>query len=1063
MNEEGISLRAKEGTMIALPQRIDEQPQQRFSSPLALFPTTPKILDGDLFALITDFFDWLELDWRLPLFAKDPTREPLPRPFDLDAGPYTVLDLVRVYGRSVHTVHQFLWRHRIPSIGSRPAEKGGRHTLYHKQDLLQVIEQWEWERLMNVVDIWWLRFFPPACGTCQRCRTHALHAVTQQIHCSGSVPLAHLRSVFHQLVEEVRRLGSIAAWWQTHADDGWQGERCGAWGVILIYLLDRRLLHLSYDEMIFLKPLRDRTYQELARLWRHRCPDEYAQFQHALDLAQYHSWAKDQALVILSLLVLLKHGLTGLADLERPLLTEELEQVCRDKRLVTTHVGLGFFLPYPLHADIRVGHVALDDIRNYLWQYAAKQKQSLYKSCWDKGPRHFHQGATGVIEQALAAPVYKEQRGILPRRPETERKLINPHRIVHEGKLNNAGYQLLPSEVQQDVMVYLTYRHQEEHEALTTLRAQCNTLLHFFTWARIQGHLAGYPYWTRQVTHEICRSYAVGGCSELLAATRRERFYELAHFFTTLANLERPVPEGYRLLYTLENSTKDAGSPRMLPQEAIMDRVFHDGVRQLSYDPFARLALTIQYYCGTRVTETCDLHVFCILEDRDGHAYLLIPKGKTKEERPFPIVELGMGPLLEYMDEIVALRLTPEGTPRNLGKTNFRYLEDDPEKARDWHYLFDRVSSTDGVVRRRGRLSYARVNTALQEALLIAAHTNPDGLLQMSTYQPVCHARRRKGQRCLYFAAKEGVTTCPCCRSTLAGHLGTRCYHTLEADFVCDGVAQHGEFFCPKCDSPLAEFVPITTHVFRHNSVSRAHRAGVSLAQNMRLHGHQTVPMHLRYLHLLLEDTTNEVRQIFAEKRLRDVRQVLGTTAGKIIEGGVAYTASLEHYLGITLQRALKRRTYGVWGGFWAGALAQRGIASPLSVEVEIVIPEDTYEHTVAQYWYEALGLAVSEVAFEHVTRGKWHAEVSPFLDRHKIEDLVQFHLHHVQDSLKSALGQRLMETDILEQRRFLDDLAEKLRPWWQHLGTIDQLVEMFAPGGGHAFQKQLPSTEPAS
>src|SRR5947208_3402746 len=82
-----------------------------------------------------------------------------------------------------------------------------------------------------------------------------------------------------------------------------------------------------------------------------------------------------------------------------------------------------------------------------------------------------------------------------------------------------------------------------------------------------------------------------------------------------------------------------------------------------------------------------------------------------------------------------------------------------------------------------------------------------------------------------------------------------------------------------------------------------------------------------------------------------------------------------------------------------------------------------------AQYWYEALGLAVSEVAFQRVTNGKWRAEVPPFLDRDKIEALVQFHLHHVQDSLKSALGVRLMETDMLEQRRFLDDLAEKLRP----------------------------------
>jgi hypothetical protein len=218
--------------------------------------------------------------------------------------------------------------------------------------------------------------------------------------------------------------------------------------------------------------------------------------------------------------------------------------------------------------------------------------------------------------------------------------------------------------------------------------------------------------------------------------------------------------------------------------------------------------------------------------------------------------------------------------------------------------------------------------------------------------------------------------------------------------------------------------------------------------------------MHLRYLHLLLEDTTNDVRQIFAEKRLRDVRQTLGSTPGQIVEKGIAYTVSLEHYLGLTLQRTLKRRTYGVWGGFWAVALAQRGIASPLSVEDEVVILEDTYEHTVAQYWYEALGLAVSEVAFEEVTNNKWRADVPLFLDRQKIEALVQFHLHHLQDSLGSALGLRLMETDILEQRRFLGELTEKLRPWWQTLGTIDQLVELFAPGGGHAFQKQLPPTE---
>ena len=88
----------------------------------------------------------------------------------------------------------------------------------------------------------------------------------------------------------------------------------------------------------------------------------------------------------------------------------------------------------------------------------------------------------------------------------------------------------------------------------------------------------------------------------------------------------------------------------------------------------------------------------------------------------------------------------------------------------------------------------------------------------------------------MYFTVKTSIYLI-----TRPSEWSKTCRHLLEADFVCDGVAQHGELFCPKCDSPLADFVPITTHVFRHNSVSWAHRAGVSVAQNMRLHDHQTV------------------------------------------------------------------------------------------------------------------------------------------------------------------------------------------------------------------------------
>ena len=190
-----------------------------------------------------------------------------------------------------------------------------------------------------------------------------------------------------------------------------------------------------------------------------------------------------------------------------------------------------------------------------------------------------------------------------------------------------------------------------------------------------------------------------------------------------------------------------------------------------------------------------------------------------------------------------------------------------------------------------------------------------------------------------------------------------------------------------------------STHVFRHNSVSRASRAGVSVSQNMRLHGHETIPMHLHYIHFQADEMTQKVRELFVDKRLQSLSQVQGSPAGKVVEEGQVRTVSLDQYLAVTLRRTLKRRTCGIWGGFWAGTLAQRGVGSPLSVEEDIVILEESYEHAVAQYWYEALGLAVSEVAFEYATGGTWKAQVPAFLDRQKIEDLVQLHQGVVQNS----------------------------------------------------------------
>ncbi len=171
----------------------------------------------------------------------------------------------------------------------------------------------------------------------------------------------------------------------------------------------------------------------------------------------------------------------------------------------------------------------------------------------------------------------------------------------------------------------------------------------------------------------------------------------------------------------------------------MFDRLFRDGVFQLSYDPFARLALTIQYFCGTRVTETCDLPLFCIVEDSDSQfAYLVIPRGKSKQERSFPIAPVGMGPLLEYIDQVVRLQIDPEGNLRNFSRTNVRYLEAEPEKAYHWDYLFDRQHASAGRTWRQSVLTPSRVRYALEEAILLAAKHNPVGFFQPETYSPTC-------------------------------------------------------------------------------------------------------------------------------------------------------------------------------------------------------------------------------------------------------------------------------------------------------------------------------------
>ncbi|EFH80767.1 hypothetical protein [Ktedonobacter racemifer] len=108
-------------------------------------------------------------------------------------------------------------------------------------------------------------------------------------------------------------------------------------------------------------------------------------------------------LIVLSLLVFLRYGLVGLDELAHSLSAEDLEQVCREHRLLTFHVRHGLFLPYPLSKDIRVGHVILDEIRYYIWQYTAHHEPKPERRQRGGGPRHWDLYLVNAIEQALAA------------------------------------------------------------------------------------------------------------------------------------------------------------------------------------------------------------------------------------------------------------------------------------------------------------------------------------------------------------------------------------------------------------------------------------------------------------------------------------------------------------------------------------------------------------------------------------------------------------------------------------------------------------------------------------
>src|SRR5215469_16564201 len=101
----------------------DNQPSHTAFTP---FPTTPQVPDNDLIALITDFFNWLERDWQLPVYTMEAERPPLPPSPDLTKDLFALKDLVCFSGYSRSHVQRLLRGYGVFPVSR--GKKGSAHV-----------------------------------------------------------------------------------------------------------------------------------------------------------------------------------------------------------------------------------------------------------------------------------------------------------------------------------------------------------------------------------------------------------------------------------------------------------------------------------------------------------------------------------------------------------------------------------------------------------------------------------------------------------------------------------------------------------------------------------------------------------------------------------------------------------------------------------------------------------------------------------------------------------------------------------------------------------------------
>jgi len=1045
----------------------------RLELPTLSMVTTPTFDPGDQGAVAYDFYSWLRDLWDIPVLRPAPAGDENPfaeyTPFRVEPEvSYTKQELAEGTGLTKWVIRKDLVDRRVPTTGR------SRATRYLGADVAELCEIWNRRRWRQLVVELFERLAPAPCGACQQC--YPKYRRFMCVNYSESFPHRHLVKGCHAgllaVLDSVRgHGGSFEEWWRQ------TGGRPKAYassetaityhhGIIVLYLLDRRLVVPSYEEMADLAfpGLPD---EDLLRPWRNRRPEEYEALLRGEAAAGYSRPIAHRSRALLARFILLKHGLPGLAELARPLGPDAVRHAIRQERLVTMHLGHGVHLPTTLDHDIRAGHVILDEVRRLFWDHGAAKAARVGSQGWSEGPRGLDGTHIRALESVFAAPVWPaaciptppraeadpDPQALLPLRPETDMKLPNPHMLRVADEAAGRLFRQLPTPLQANVMAYVARRHHEDRLALTTLGTEVKMLLSCLYWMhRHAGMRDDHEWWAEEFGPALRRYVAEEG-KKYAPETIYNRLLTLAIFCRHLADLEQPYPPRFERLIQSLQPDLDFNKRRAQPPEGVMDRVYRDGVLALHHDPFSRLALVIQYWCGTRARETVDMNVYCVWEDpSDGGLWLTVPIGKSAKERLYPIVGEGMEDLLGFMWEIVSRQLHPEGTPhagrpKAPARTNYRYLDSDRKQAMSWHYLFDRAGDPRASAQRRTRLSTGQLQDAMHNALILTARVDPRGLFRPETRREACGRRRGKDQLCGFFAWRDGITICPRCGGTLTGQRGQTCHRLMSVDTVCDGRAEPGAWFCARCGDPLAEFVNIGTHSFRHNNVSRNNRHKMPVALNMRLHGHVTMPMHLRYVHGESGEIEHEVRRVLVERATDEIVRSALDSPGRLVLDGVPVTPDTAELLSYALARGLATRTQGIWGGFLVGTLAEQGVAPPRPGGGQVVLPSDTIQHALAQYRYQALALAVSELALARGLPNRTPPAIPSFLDRAAVERLVDQHRSQVREYFASKLQVKLVERDIASQRTTLQDLENFLRPHYErlNLASIEEAVSAMA------------------